>query len=288
MSKDVSKHYDENGRVKLQNKVIMFKPVYGIGTLTVQPAKDAHTGQMVGVRLLSEDEKRKATYFVTENTKRVLEPGFFLDLSRERDAVDWLWIKNCKGVALSEDEMLRRDDVYYYVYDEDKESEKSVKHSEAVLKALQYVYQTPDAKLSEKARLLNEKMESLKPTQIRDYLYSLAKSSSLTKVMSLVAVYEDPDSKEKIFLNKLVDKGIVKIVHNVYKFGDINLGIGEVQAVAFLKQPQNAGIVLTLRKRAYPEFFDDSGNFDQTLLDAATTSPVTTTKRTTKKSSSKE
>jgi len=243
--------------VKLENRFIRFKSVFGIGELNLHPAKDRHTGQIKGVKPLTEEEKRGALYWVEPTTSRKITNETILDLSIYMDAIDWAWIRHCKGIAQSEEDMRKSDLVYFYVYDEEKESERQLAHSSAVLQALLFISNTPDPKLSQKARLLGERMETLKPNAIREFLNGMAKSRDIEKVKKIISIYQDADAKEKTFLNDLVDKGIVRLVNDVYKFEHKNLGIGQTQAVAFLKQKENAHLVVKLRSLLYPGLFTD-------------------------------
>jgi len=244
--------------ITLQPKVIHLRSVFGVGKLFVQPKRDRVTRQFKGVRNLSQEEIRNCTYHVDPSTAaREITNNYTLDLSQVVDAIDWLWMQHCEGIALSEEEARRSDSVYFYVYDEAKNAEISIKMADAHRRALNYIEETPDEKLLNIVRLMNERMEGMPPSAIRAYLNRLALDKEIRKVQSIIKCYEDQDASERLLLYQLIDKGIITIVGDVYKFEDMNLGIGENQVIVFLKDPTKTDIHTRMKVRLYPELLND-------------------------------
>lgn len=250
--------------VKTQQKIIMFKPVFGVGELKLYPPVTANTKRLVGVYHASDQEVKQLSYVVTEETARIIKNGTRLDLSDPMDATDWLWIKLSRGIAMSREEAMSDPDAFYYVYDEALESEKSLRYSDCVRKAMNYVGETPDTKLARVARLLDSKMDRLKPYQIREFLYRQARHDDINKVIDLIDIYEDPDADDTLFFLNLFDNGYIIDRGGVFTFEDINLGDTKEKVVAFLQNPSNKNVRNTMHRKLHPEFFDDEGNLDTT------------------------
>jgi hypothetical protein len=250
--------------VKRENRIIQFRATFGIGNQRLQPARDGVTRQLLGVPHLSEDQKRRVSYVVDENTSVILEPGFQLNLNDIVHAINWGWLKHCPTLGLSEDDMLNKASCYYYVYDAVQESKQKLTRSELVYEAMGFVKNLSDTKLSHYARLLGERMESMEPIAIRQYLYSLAEHQDIAKIKSILALKSDPDIEIKRKINQLVDKGFIKVINgNLYKFHDVELGKGVEEVVSFYKSsnPLNKDIVINLNKALYSEFYNDRGEF---------------------------
>ena len=242
--------------IKLQNRVIEFRTRLNLYKHTFQPVMDRRTKRLKGVDVLSEEQKRNRPYVVDHTTSFTVESGTTLDLSNYIDAVTWEWLKHCPEIAHSKMEALRGK-AYFYIYDEAAEIEAAARLADLTRKALNYVHDTSDVKLQEKARLLEKGLEHLSPYQLRKYLNDLAMSDKYDDVMKIINIYEDPEAKERLFLLKLLDAQIVRNINEVMKFGDVDLGVGETQAIAFLRNPENANLVKMLRKRLYPEVYED-------------------------------
>ena len=257
----VEEYMEELFDVRLEpHHIIKFKHVFGAtgSTLKIQPARDGLTRQLIGVKMLSDDQKRKVTYFVDENTTFELKPGSYLDLGNIIDCINWKWIQHSRGIGLSRQDADSKVDVYFYVHDEAKESQKSLAHTDAIFEAIGYVKSISDSDLAATARLLGEKLDSLAPEAIREFLYSKAKHTSMEEVKKILALKEDPDTTIKKRINALVDKGLIKIINGVYRFYKIDLGSGLEQTVLFFKNKQNKDIVDTMFKALYPELYDTS------------------------------
>lgn len=248
--------------VKTSQKVIIFKSVWGVPKITIYPPVDPNTGRLIGVYNASEQEAKQMGYVVTEETSRVIKNGTRLDLSNPIDATDWLWMKHSRGIAMSFEEAMSDPDANFYVYDEALESEKSLRYSDCVRKAMNYVGETPDVKLPRIARLLDSKMDKLKPYQIREYLYRQARHDDVNVVMSLIQVYEDPDADDKLFFLNLLDSGYVIERGGVFSFEDVNLGDTKERAISFLQDPANKSIKKAMYRKLNPELFTDEGELD--------------------------
>lgn len=239
-----------NFQVTLESRQIVFKSVGFLGKLFLHPPKDL-MGRVVGVYSPTEEEKKRLNYYVEPNTVVVIEPGTILNLADMRDATNWQWIKESKGIALSREEAMSDPSVYFYVFDEEAEYQKELRKDELQAKAMQLVMNTPEALLGEKARLLGYKMET-NALAIRKFLYAQAKSDNIANVKALIDVYEDKDADYKLTLMEFVDRGVVKQISGIYLYDDIPLGMNVDQCVFFLKDPNNKELVDQMIRKSNP------------------------------------
>jgi hypothetical protein len=248
--------------VTLQPKIIVLRSVFGLGNLVCQPKKDRITGQYKGVRKLSQEEVKNCSYWVDPDSSvkpvmRTITNNTTFDLSQIVDAIDWLWLQHCDGIALSEEEARKSDNVYFYVYDANRQAEISLKLADANRKALNIIAEIPDERLHNLVRLMNERMEGMPANAVRDYLNRLALDKDIKKVQQVIKAHEDQDAAERLMLYQLIDKGIITIINNIYKFEDFNIGIGEEQVIVFLKDPSKQDVVTKMKVRLYPELVND-------------------------------
>lgn len=248
-----------------QNKQIVFKPVYGIGKLILQPPVDA-TDRIIGAYIPTPDEERYLEFYVKKNRVRVIEPGTVLDLNNIIDAMDWGWISKSRGIALTREEAMSQPDVYFYVYDESLEQQREMEYNQIMIKALNYVNTATEGRLKEVARMLEGRLDKLPIGQIQKTLFEKAKDSNVNVIYNLISVFEDPDAKFKILIHRLTDEGIIKNHNEVYRFDDVVLGINFDQAVAFLQSPENKDIMLAMDKRLSPHRYDANGQFDVSFI----------------------
>lgn len=248
--------------------VIVLKAVYGKqqGRLLLQPARDRRTGQLLGVKKLSDEDKRKVPYFVDNTTTREITDGLTLDLSEDIARIDWEWIKHCPEIALSFDESQSSAHALFYVKNDEKEISERIKKVKLTQKALSLVAEEKSqAQWYSVARLLGNRMDHAKPIEVEEYLYSIAQANP----QKLVDAYTDKDAKAKLFLMSLRDKDYVKTIGGVLRFGETPLGINESQAVEFIKNPMNASIIEIMRRTLYPEYFQNVARVDPASYDPA-------------------
>jgi len=252
---------------RTQNKQIIFKPVYGLGRLILQPPIDVRTRRIIGAYIPTPEEERHLEFYVKPNRVRIIEPGTTLDLNIPVDAMDWGWISKSRGIALTKEEALTQSDVYFYVYDEVMEQQREMEYHQIMLKALNYVNDSTDGKLKEVARMLDGRLDRLPPYQLKKELFDMAQDDNVNNIYKLIGVFEDPDAKFKTLIHKLVDEGIIRNTNEVYRFDNIIVGTNFDQAVAFLQSPENKDIIKAMDKRLSPHRYDEEGRLDVTFID---------------------
>lgn len=223
-------------------KKVILRSVYGKqqGPLLVCPVTDQITGQLKGVKNLSEEEKRNTVRVVSLDTFRTISDGLVLNLDNPVDLIDWEWLKETTEIALSFEEAQHSVNCLFYVEDLDLEVEKKVSKRDLVYTAMNYIKEASSYKKSEVCRLLGQDVRYFNQLQIDDYLTSLAFETPLR----ITTVFEDKNSKTKLFFYALLDKKIINRGQGgVYRYEDVTLGLTEEQALYWLKDSINTDIV---------------------------------------------
>ena len=244
----------------LQPKVITLKNIYSnLNKVFVSPVKDRNTNQMRGVKPYTEDQARMVSYVATNESKRELKHGTQFNLANFKDRVDWEWVKELPIIASSEDEARSYEGSYqFYIYDGDRENNRKIKKSELVHKANIYIHNTPLDSFPDKARLLNERIEHLAPSKIKELLLDKVETKETATIMKVISIYEDTTADERLLLYKLKDRNTITYRKGVYYFGEIMLGQTEEQVIAYMKMHENKHIYNTLVLKAYPELANTS------------------------------
>lgn len=252
----------ENGTAK--DKIITLKSVYKDGTMTVQPAFSPATGWFLGVAELSEEEKKKSKYYVKvgltglearQNTRLKLKEGFQLDLSKERDAINWQWLKHLPCIAMSFEEA-QRSKAYFYVHIEAREAEIRNKKTDRLYEALSYIRDDAPTNYPSRALLLGTDMEHEPLAVIKEFLDNKAKENP----ESIIRIYTHRSLKLYLLFHNAVKANIIRKNYddNTYRYGTVILGINEELAVNYLSQKENQDILTLIDKQVFPAKY--SGN----------------------------
>jgi hypothetical protein len=219
------------------------------GQLILCPGRDPITNKMKGVKTYSPDEARGRKRIVDETTTRKLTDGLELNLEDEVDAIDWLWMKECKEVCVSLDEAQQSHSALFYVEDLDREIIERVKLDDVRFEAKRLLKESSDFRKSEITKLLGREPKFMRPLDIADFLNELAGS----KPMLVINTYGDEDYKQKLFLLSLIDNKIIHRDNNgFYKYEGIVLGVNEAAAIYWLKDQNNQSMVRQFQKMLNP------------------------------------
>lgn len=254
------------------DKIIVLKSLYKTKSskMTIQPAWSKRLSWFVGVPRLSEMDKQKLTFFVTPDSKLVLQNEMRFDLNDEVDAANWEWVKHSKRIASSLKEAQMTPGAMFYIYMEEAEAMSSISKSEILFKALQYVMNDKPTNYVSRARLLGIDMSNDKPLIIKEFL-SREANKHPEKVIN---VYESDALAIQLLFYNAIDKGLITNDGQVFLYGRQVLGVSESLAIEYLKEPRNSSLLDLMERELHPEYF-------QTPSSAK---PVTkTAKRTTKK-----
>lgn len=248
----------ENG--SSSDRIIEIKSVFKTGKHIIQPAWDANTGWYAGVERLSDEEKKSRNYYITVgetkersrlNTKLTLKDGLIFDLSKEVDALNWKWVRECKEVAMSMKEAQSGKSLFY-VHIDGREAEVSNAKSDNIFEAMKHVMEDPTTNYSNRALLLGMEMDGESPAVIKEFLLEKARK----KPMEILRVYRDKSMKINLLYVKAKQKGVITVnsTDGVVKYGDRNiLGYSDDSAIAFLQT--NPDILELLEREVSPEYF---------------------------------
>jgi hypothetical protein len=255
---------------KLANDVtnggkILIKAVYGKqqGRMKVHP-RGTRSGQLLGVKRLSPEQMRNEAYPVTGESFIWLEDDLELDLRTPQDAVTWDWLQHCtEDLALSYEAAQASPDCFFFVKNDQKEAEQRVSFARLKKQALDIIFEQASAtRRVEICRLLGQRMEDMPAFEVEEYLISVGEKNP----QRIISAFTDKNAKTRLFLLKAVDKRIVRIENEIYKYGGYTLGISEEHAILWLKNPENSDIVDSLKADVFPEYFaayeSDDSQFD--------------------------
>lgn len=235
-----------------KRKTIVLKAKYGKqqGVLTICPVKDPVTGELRGVKNLSEEEKKKEKRPVDEYTTRKIMNDMSINYDNVIDRTDWDWIVFNKEISPSREDSNSSEVVLFYVDDYEGEIEKTVKKRELIIDAEIEVRNASEAKKAEVCRLLGVDAKYMSPTEIAEFLYS--KSSSHPEL--LINKFKDPDAKAKILVMDLMDRKIITEDQETgtYIYGTTRLGSKKESVVAWISDKSNSDIVIEMRKDLLP------------------------------------
>lgn len=280
------------------SKKIVLKNVYGKtnNKLRLEPCYNQRTSQWMGVKKLSDEQKRNATYFVEPGvTFLIIKDGHEFDLTREKDRIDWEWVQFCpqigvgrestdfqfKGQEAEDFKSYEGGEREFYVYDEEAEVSREERRLSKEFEAEKYVHDQSNTGIYRVARLLGSNMENSTPSAVRNFLVSKARKHP----EKVLAIALDPAQKSRLFLYAALDKEIVRKRDGVYYYNEVGMGTTEDQALLWLQEDRNhtlvRGIAVLLKPENKPTRSISEANqavFASTMDDepeaASVTSPV--------------
>jgi len=235
------------------NSVIELKSASKTAKQIVQPAWNATIGWWAGVPRLSEDDKKKLDFWVDEKSKMVLKDGITFNLSNPIDKANWEWIRYCKQVAASVDDLLHSPEAMFYVHIEGREAKQKNSRSIAKFEAQKFVIDDAMENYASRCLLLGMDFEGESPEVMREFL--------LEKAM------ETPEDVKRIYTSKNLSihllyltakkKSLIKESRGVMMYDHHILGVNDEAAIAYLQDPDSKGIVELLERATKPEYFTE-------------------------------
>jgi len=236
------------------DKIFILKSIYKTKN-RIQPAYDPTIGFYKGVRRLSEDDKKKETYFVTvddkegKNTTILLEDGMEINLNNEVDRINWEWMQHHPYIAMSYEESQHSPSAFFYVVQEGLESEKKNERTMRLHKALDYVVNDSPNNYYERAILLGHDLTDAPPATVQEFLLDTAKDSP----EKILRIYEGHDLALRLLVVRAKMKNLLTYDGNVYVFGTTPLGVKDEHILDYLKSTKGKEIAEQLHAAVYTD-----------------------------------
>lgn len=240
-------HYEQD-----TNLIITLRCIHGRQPqkLKVMPSIHRATGQPLGIETLTEEEKKTRAYVPTITSFRTITDGTQFNLADSIDRIDWNWVQYCEFIAPSLDESLYDNSpVAYYVENLEADLKAELAKSNNAFEAESWVRQIGSADLVDKARLLGQDMSLHAPGEVLVYLLDVARRTP----QRIQELREDRFKDERLFLYRLLDKGIVrKNSVGIFYYENTKLGTDEIQVLNWLTSARNSDIVELLWDKLFP------------------------------------
>lgn len=252
----------ENGSP--ENQIITLRGIFKTKQ-GIQPAYNPDTGWYEGVDRITEDDKKKLTYYVTvgetgikarNNTTIELTDGYTFDLSKERDAINWKWAKHCKEIAHSFEEAQMSKMARFYVVIEGRESAKKNAETNLTFQAQKHVFEDSPVNYENRALLLGHDMTGEGPETIKEFLLDRAKDKKTAQ--GIIDIYESKSLNIQLLYLKAKKGGkITETANGAIKYGPQVIAMSDEGAIVFLQNKENREILALLEREVNPEYFKD-------------------------------
>lgn len=279
----------------LENKIII-RSVYKVTRCFMEPAKNPATGRFpeivrrtnnLGEMILSEADKNSGTYFISEEDIIELNDGKVFDLEDPVDAAWWeairyskkiaqdRWERDKSGALVVDGNAKRYGTAEFYVERPGLETKLKNNKKREIHEAKAYVYQDSEDGLRQKARLLGNAMPGLPPSDVEDYLISIAERTPHL----IQELYTGTDTHLRLFLLDALDKRVIYNRDKLYYYGDsIVLGATDTACIVYFKNPDNKRIVDMIKNEVYPDFVTPKSQRIEELTEADVAPKAITTK----------
>ncbi len=242
----------EKSKELINASSITLKSVYSKDRkLIINPCKDIRSGWYKGVARLSEDEKKKLTYWVEPSSSLTIIHNIVFDLTDPVDKLNWEWVQHSNSIAVSFEECQRQKEALFYVDNEEIESQKSVSADELLAKAMGLIFNDRQDMLADRARILGFNVQDEKPVVIKEMLLKMAKDRKT--IQKVIDSYESATVSIHLLFLKARDKNIIKHENGAYLYGGAVLGVTEEAVIKQMQDPLHRELVLELEKEVHPQ-----------------------------------
>lgn len=238
------------------DKIIVLKSVFKTGKTIVQPKKDPITGWYKGVPRISDEEKKKLTYWATPESKFVLKDGVSFDLNDPIAKATWDWVQHCSCIAQSLEECQFTPGAEYYIFMENTAAFEKIGKRERKHKATQYVLDDAQTNYPLRSLLLGVDMTGMSPVVIKEFLLDQAELAT-DKVLE---IYEAKDLSLRLLLLKALQKNIITLDSSgMYRYNTTVLGMSEASSISWMNDVDNKHTVEMIEREVNPEYFAAPG-----------------------------
>lgn len=241
-TKELSREEQLIKKLKDDKKIIL-KARYGKtqGPLILCPVIDPVTGQMRGVKALSDEDKKKELRVVDQSTSRKITDGIEINYDNVVDRIDWEWIVYNKEISSSRKECWQGETSLFFVEDYAGEQKQKVSDRELKLEAQNLIMNLSDDRRNEVTRLFGVPAHQMEPFEVKEFLYE--KAEKFPKLV--IDRVKDEKAKEKLFVMELTDAGIIKqdAETKVFLYGDLKLGSSFESLISWVRDQENQDLV---------------------------------------------
>lgn len=256
----------------LQNKITL-RSSYKFTKIFMEPAINPKTGRFAecvrqvdynGDMILSDEDKKNGKILIPISDIIEIYDGIEFDLDEPYDAAKWEAIRYSKKIAQDRFErdgegnlvvdgnQKRYGTAEFYVERPGMSSRVRNDKRRKIHEAKEYLYKDSESNLYQMVRLLGSPMNGLPPSDVEDYLISIAEKTP-EKILEL---YTGTDTHLRLLLVDAIDKRIIFNKDKLYYYGDkIPLGGTENSVITFFKTPSNKRILDMIKADVYPEFY---------------------------------
>lgn len=288
----------------MSNKIVI-RSVYKVTSCIMEPAPDAKTGKFAkcvrkvdskGDLILTDEDRRNGIdNLIGENENILIFDGKEFDLDDPYEAAWWEAIRNSRKIAADRSKKdkdgnyvidgnsQRYGTAEFYVEYPGRESKIKIDKRREVNRAEQYIFGDTGEGIYTKAKVLGSNMSGLPLDTVTEYLLEIA-SKDPKKINDL---YTGQDIHLHILLVDAIDKNIIKHINKqFYKYGENTvLGASTDAVIAWMKYPNNKGVLDMIKSETYPDAYDTPSVSDEELenisgtFDAAIETPAATSRR---------
>lgn len=280
----------------LENRIII-RSVYKFTRLHMEPARLPSTGRYSaavretnsqGDMILSDEDKKSNSFFIKDTDVIEIYDGKEFDLDNAIDAAWWeairhsrkiaqdRWERDKQGNLVVDGNAKRYGNAEFFVERPGLESSLRNSRKRQIHEAKTYIYQDSEDGIFQKVRLLGNSMEGQMPSDVEDYLVSIAEKTP----QLITELYTGTDTHLRIFLLDAIDKEFIYNRDKLFYYGDnIVLGATDSAVIHYFKNPANKRIVDMIKRDVYPEYSIP----DVQTIDSLTTSDLPKKATTSKK-----
>lgn len=169
-----------------------------------------------------------------------------LDLSNPMDYVKYKALLNDPKVCPSSMELNKYPSAEFVIYNEEAEASKEAAKVDVKIEAAEKFHELSEEEKREVLILFGKgSMRLASPNLIKTTLFRLMEENPRLFLNTL----KDPNLKTLVFIEKLIEGGVLRKKGYDYIYGDDILGSGINSVVDYLNNPKNANVVVSLKTR---------------------------------------
>ena len=274
------------------SNIIVLRSVWGKANqnYVLQPQRDKY-GQLPkcvrrvnaqGDMILSEKDKEGSLEgLIPEDEQIVVHDGTVFDLNNERQAAEWVAIKNCFLIA---PDRYAKDDKGNYLIDGSTdinsinnfgrasrygkaelyierpgmEAKKKLTARKLRLQAQNFIVQDEGGYEGwlRMARVLGRNMSNQPAADVEEFLFSVADKTP----EKIIELYTGGDIQLRLLFSTAKEKKVIKKNKNIYYYGNDQqkiLGASEEAVIDWMKDSKNAKVLELIRHDTFPEMFGE-------------------------------